>query len=95
MDGEMGPLTIEENGIGLLSIYPNPASEQVTISLPETGNKGYTLALFDLNGNRILTRAIGSTENGYTLNIRSLASGAYILSVFNDEHVYTGKVIKQ
>lgn len=95
MDGEMGPLAIEENGIGILGVYPNPASEQVTITLPETDNKGYTLALFDLNGNRILTRNISGAENGYTLNIKHLASGAYILSVFNDEHVYTGKVIKR
>lgn len=95
MDGEMGPLTIEENGMGILGVYPNPASEQVTITLPETDNKGYTLALFDLNGNRILTRNISGTENGYTLNVKHLASGAYILSVFNDEHVYTGKVIKR
>ena len=94
MDGEMGPIAIEENGIGYLGVYPNPASEQVTITLPETGNKGYTLALFDLNGNRILTRNISGAENGYTLNVKHLASGAYILSVFNDEHVYTGKVIK-
>lgn len=95
MDGEMGPLTIEENGMGILGVYPNPASEQVTITLPETGNKGYILALFDLNGNRILTRNISGAENGYTLNVKNLASGAYILSVFNDEHVYTGKVIKK
>ena len=95
MDGEMGPLAIEENGMGILGVYPNPASEQVTITLPETDNKGYTLALFDLNGNRILTRSISGAENGYTLNIKPLASGAYILSVFNDEHVYTGKVIKK
>ena len=95
MDGEMGPLTIEENGIGTLGVYPNPASEQVTVILPETDNKGYTLALFDLNGTRILTRNINGAENGYTLNVKNLASGAYILSVFNDEHVYTGKVIKR
>ena len=93
MDGEMGPLAIEENGIGTLSVYPNPASEKVKITLPD--NKGgYTLALFDLNGNRILTRHITGGESEYTLNVKSLASGAYILSVFNDEHVYTGKVIK-
>ena len=95
MDGEMGPISIEENGIETLGIYPNPATEQVTISLPETDNKGYTLALFDLNGNRILIRNISGAENGFTLNVKNLASGAYILTVFNDEHVYTGKVIKR
>ena len=95
MDGEMGPLAIEENGIGILGVYPNPASEQVTITLPDTDNKGYTLALFDINGKHIFTRHISNAENGYTLNVKHLASGAYILSVFNDEHVYTGKVIKK
>ena len=95
MDGEMGPLAIEENGIGILGVYPNPASEQVTITLPNANSKGYTLALFDLNGNLVLTRNMGHAENGYTLNVKHLATGAYILTVFNDENVYTGKVIKR
>ena len=89
----MAPISIEENGIGTLGIYPNPASEKVNIVLPDN-ESGYVLALFDLNGNHILTRHITGGEAEYTLNVKSLASGTYILSVFNDKHVYTGKVIK-
>ena len=94
MDGEMGPFAIEEDGLGTLCVYPNPATEKVNIVLPEN-RSGYVLALFDLNGNRIFTRNITGGEAEYALNVNSLASGAYILSVFNDEHVYTGKVIKR
>ena len=94
MDGEMGPFAIEEEGLGTLCVYPNPATEKVNIVLPEN-RSGYVLALFDLNGNRIFTRNITGGEAEYALNVNSLASGAYILSVFNDEHVYTGKVIKR
>ena len=94
MSDQMEPIAIEENGIGTLNVYPNPAAEKVTVSLPDN-KSGYTLALFDLNGNRILTRHITGGDAEYLLNIKSLASGAYILSVFNDSHVYTGKVIKK
>ena len=94
MDGEMAPFAIEENGMETLSVYPNPATEKVTVVLPDNIS-GYSVALFDLNGNRVLTRNVAGGEAEYTLNIKSLASGAYILSLFNDQHVYTGKVIKK
>jgi hypothetical protein len=87
-------LSIEENGIGKLVVYPNPASEKVTVALPDS-KSGYTLALFDLNGNRVLSRNITGGEAEYTLDVKALASGAYILTLFNDSQVYTGKVVKR
>ena len=94
MDGEMGPMAIEENGIEALGIYPNPATEKVTVVLPDK-NSGYSIALFDLNGNRVFSYSIVGGETEYTLNVKSLAAGAYIITLFNDEHVYTGKIIKK
>ncbi len=94
MDGEMAPLAIEEDRMGTLGIYPNPATEKVTVVLPDHSS-GYSVALFDLNGNRVLTRNITGGEAEYTLNIKTLAAGTYILSLFNDNHVYTGKIIKR
>ena len=94
MDGEMAPIAIEEDGMGTLGIYPNPATEKVTVALPDHSS-GYSVALFDLNGNRVLTRNITGGEAEYTLNIKTLAAGTYILSLFNDNHVYTGKIIKR
>ena len=94
MDGEMAPLAIEEDRMGTLGIYPNPAIEKVTVVLPDHSS-GYAVALFDLNGNRILTRNITGGEAEYTLNIKTLAAGTYILSLFNDNHVYIGKIIKR
>lgn len=94
MDDQTAPIVIEESGIGTLGVYPNPASEKVTISLPDS-KSGYVLALFDLNGNHVLSRNITGGEAEYVLDLKSLASGSYILSLFNDSNVYTGKVIKK
>ena len=94
MSDQMSPIVIEENGIGTLNVYPNPASEKVSVSLPDS-KSGYTLALFDLNGNRVLSRNITGGESEYTLDVKALASGAYILTLFNDSQVYTGKVVKR
>ena len=93
MDDRMG-VVIEENGVGTVGVYPNPASEKVTVVLPDS-KSGYTLALFDLNGNRVLSRDITGGASEYTLDVKALASGAYIITLFNDSHVYTGKVIKR
>ena len=93
MNDRMG-VAIEENGVGTVGVYPNPASEKVTVVLPDS-KSGYTLALFDLNGNRVLSRDITGGASEYTLDVKALASGAYIITLFNDSHVYTGKVIKR
>ena len=66
----------------------------MSVSLPDS-KSGYTLALFDLNGNRVLSRNITGGESEYTLDVKALASGAYILTLFNDSQVYTGKVVKR
>ena len=36
MSDQMSPIVIEENGIGTLNVYPNPASEKVSVSLPDS-----------------------------------------------------------
>lgn len=95
LDGEMGPLAIGENTLEVLNVFPNPASEKVTITLPNDNGQGYTLALFDLNGNRILTRNINGGNSEYTLGIKNLAAGAYIITLFNEDNVHTGKIIKK
>jgi len=64
---------INENEIAL-TIFPNPATNQITISGIETGG---TLRLYDLSGKLLLERE--NKDN--TLELNGIASGSYVLEI--------------
>ena len=93
MNGEMAPLAVEEAQRSLLNVYPVPATQQVTISLPSS-DKGYQLVLFDMNGRQIQHRTITGGNSDYQLNINDLRSGLYLISLYNEDGVWTGKIVR-
>lgn len=77
-----------------VSLYPNPTSDILTISLQDKSFEG-TLKLIDVIGNEIFTSDI---TNGYkVLNIDDFNPGIYLLSVFDDYNtrIVTRKVVKK
>lgn len=95
MYGDMAPLAIQESAGNTFSIYPNPTVDKVNISLPEYTKGMVTISLFDLNGKKLSSVNVDSSNSIYSMDIHSLANGMYIISIFNDEGVYTGKIIKK
>jgi photosystem II stability/assembly factor-like uncharacterized protein len=61
-----------------LSIYPNPANEKLTVSLPENSSKTEGI-LFDNAGKELQRFLLNSGEN--TLDIKHLESGIYFLEM--------------
>lgn len=92
MDGEMGPILVEDLAANVLSIYPNPATDNVNIQLPTTGER-FSLVVFDLNGKQLMKREIASGSPEYNLNVNALAPGMYLISLFNNNGAYTGKIV--
>lgn len=93
MNGDMAPLAVEEAQRSLLNVYPVPATQQVTIALPSS-DKGYQLVLFDMNGRQIQHRTITGGSSEYQLNINDLRSGLYLISLYNEDGVWTGKIVR-
>ena len=91
----MAPLAIQESAGNTFSIYPNPTVDKVNISLPEFTKGMVTISLFDLNGKKLSSVNVDSSNSIYSMDIHSLANGMYVISIFNDEGVYTGKIIKK
>lgn len=71
-----------------LSVSPNPATEMVTITL----NGSFEFELTDLNGSIMFE---GKSKNTKDLNISSLASGVYLLTIEQDDKMKTVRVVKQ
>jgi hypothetical protein len=64
---------------GMLSIFPNPATEAVTISTTE---RIEDLRVMDATGRQVKAlRPMGTTSAVYTLDLNGLAAGAYTVQV--------------
>ena len=93
MNGDMAPVMVEESQLSLLKVYPVPATQQVTVSLPSS-NESYQLVLFDMNGKQVMSRKVVAADGEYVLNVSGLRSGIYIISLFNNEGAWSGKLIR-
>ncbi|MGH1437393.1 MAG: T9SS type A sorting domain-containing protein [Lewinella sp.] len=81
------------DGSATVVVYPNPFSDQLTLSLP-TGSdindraSNPVLKITNLHGQVVRQEVIVSTPN-YSLNLGDLVAGTYILQVYQDGLVRT------
>jgi len=71
-------------------IYPNPAKDNVTIQLDNSGD--FTVILRDINGRVMDTKELSSATTCH-FNLNNYASGFYILTVTNSDFTSTKKFI--
>lgn len=91
-----GPLpsdtTTSKNNITIL-VYPNPFSNQVTISCNnEAGINGKTVKLYDVTGKLFIVQIINAQKT--TINVSNLPSGMYFLKVEGGNAPKVFKLIK-
>jgi hypothetical protein len=93
--GDCMPVAIDEpqHTGKLITVYPNPANEVITLDLPEVINK-YEVRIIDLSG-RVLFSEIRGEEKP-VLDVTQLPKGLYIVQVVNKQGVVlaVGKVAK-
>ncbi|MNE01110.1 PKD domain protein [compost metagenome] len=82
---------IEENGIEGLSVYPNPASDKITISIPETTDASATV--YSTTGTLIST--IEKLDAQTELSVQEWTPGVYFVRVQNESKTSTIKLVIQ
>jgi hypothetical protein len=83
---------VNEHQESRLSLYPNPATDKITIETSATPAQSQ-LSISNLSGQQLITRPI--TEPKTQLNVSSLPSGVYFVRLTSDKSVAMGKLIKQ
>jgi hypothetical protein len=82
---------IESSNSTNFSIYPNPATDNVTITLTESVSG--TISIVDLKGNVVATKSIsGNTSN---ISTADLASGVYVVKISSDKGVAVKQLVIQ
>lgn len=74
---------IDDNDINL---YPNPASEKITISFKNQKYNKANIIVFDNVGNHLLTQAITSYQQAAAINITNIPAGIYYVQIVFDKN---------
>ncbi|HTF02847.1 MAG TPA: T9SS type A sorting domain-containing protein [Bacteroidia bacterium] len=76
----------------LISVYPNPAEETMSVNTSRLAGEGYTISLYNSLGALVSTQATDA-DGTTTINTENLAPGVYMMNVGNGEAMWTQKVI--
>lgn len=86
----------EETATLMASIYPNPASDNITLTLASDHPQHGCIALRSIEGKQFLTMPFALDEKAYiTINTKDLPSGLYIVQVMTPEGQHSAKVVIQ
>ncbi len=103
LNGEviLDSITIERDIVGLeilttkeFSIVPNPAEEIVELQGLEL-NDNALLIVTDMKGNTVAAIALPAIGYNYQMNVASLSSGVYVVTVINGKTRYVSKLVKK
>lgn len=76
----------------LMNIFPNPASDEITISFTSIQNNGL-IELLDITGKCVMLQPINNAKKLIKINCISLSDGVYIIKLYNADNCVFEKVI--
>jgi hypothetical protein len=77
-----------------LSVFPNPATNNLVMSHPQAGNNAY-VQIISLNGKDILRQALQPGSVQTSLDVSTFSKGNYIVVYVNDNARQSAKFVKQ
>jgi hypothetical protein len=86
----------EQAGQGLtLTLLPNPARDQVNVTINGLTGHEVQLTLSDITGKTVLSETLSSVgkEMKHRLNLNALSKGIYIVRIKTDDQVKTERLI--
>lgn len=72
---------------GIISIYPNPAVNEITVVLPQPLQAAAVVKITDVTGKEVLRKNILSAQNNLKLQVNQLPAGRYFVSVIGNKTV--------
>ena len=76
-----------------LNIYPNPASNVVTLSFNKSLTQKVTIRLVQTNGLTVYSAEMNPSTKDFQINVSELARGVYVLIIQNNNFTVSRKVV--
>jgi hypothetical protein len=89
-DCNVGIETISAN---LISIFPSPSKDWVTIQVEQ--NDINAIKIYSFEGRLIKSYEFENASNSRQIQIGDLSSGVYLIKAMSTAHSYIGKVVKE
>lgn len=87
---------IKENELALLSVYPNPAINELYIANIFQGIDKAMISLFDYAGKEVMSKEVSISEGkALKLDVEKLDAGFYMVRLQSGQQIYRAKFIKQ
>lgn len=90
--GAVGVIENSNDVVPEVMLYPNPASSQIQVKMPNTGKKEVSITLYNINGKKM--KEIITNESETIININDLENGLYGMSVIKENINYMQKFVK-
>ena len=87
------PLSVEDLASGEFAIFPNPASDVVTIATKDMD--AGSIFILDMSGRTVGQAPMNAGSNNHEINVSGLAAGAYIVKVATDANTQLKQLIVQ
>lgn len=81
------------NNGGIASVYPNPATENITISLDKSVTGKVQVNVIDLSG-RLVAQQIFNASDKLNMSLNGLAKGTYMVRVITDNAQSVQRIVK-
>jgi aryl-phospho-beta-D-glucosidase BglC (GH1 family) len=84
-----------EHGKDVFLVYPNPAQQEVTVSIPEMAGTKKTISLKSANGTAVRNLEFSDSEAIKNIYVGDLPKGFYIMELETNRRVFRQKLIIQ
>ena len=85
-------IDINKNKVSETSVYPNPASNILNIETKDF-LKDFNIAIYDIFGNKVLSKTFNSINSDIELNISNLKTGNYLVKITDKDKYFMEKII--
>ncbi|HNP23623.1 MAG TPA: T9SS type A sorting domain-containing protein [Panacibacter sp.] len=84
-----------KQAIATTTIFPNPATDILFISLDHPVKAGAVVAVYNTNGKLLLKQQVAAGGRLIKLPVHSLPNAIYVYCLFNGAQQFTGKFVKE
>lgn len=90
-----GASSVEDLTAAQFDVYPNPATDKVTVKVSETGSVDAQIEVLNLKGQVVSSSVLAAGQSSTEVSTSALASGVYTLRVVSETGVATERLVIQ